>query len=66
MKLAQCDSCGETDDVCYDRVPLLDGGVVIQFRREGNPDFQRELEICFRCREKLLAALPALAKELQT
>lgn len=63
-KYAQCDNCGAKDDTSYGHGPILYGGAIIQLRSEnGGDEFERELEVCESCREKLLTKFPKLTKE---
>ena len=63
-RVAICDNCGEQDDWSDDnKVPFLDGGAVLRFRRDnGSPEIDFELEICPACRAELLKKFPKLAK----
>lgn len=64
-KYAICDECGERDDWTGDKGPILDGGVVLQFRAESmGDDISWEAELCPACRKRLLESFPKLAEAL--
>jgi hypothetical protein len=63
-KFAQCDCCPTKDDWSYEAgKPILDGGVIIQFRSEGNDDFERTVDLCLHCRKKLESFLSSLTTQ---
>jgi hypothetical protein len=64
-KVAICDNCAATDDMNIGKGPFLNDGVVLGFYRDNNTEPEAELEICEACKNRLLKALPNLAKKLK-
>ena len=63
-RYAECDNCGDKDDMNYGSGPILVGGVVLQFRAADGDDIDCKMDLCQGCRQKLLKLMPKLQKVL--
>lgn len=62
-RYAVCDNCGHRDDCSFGNGPILQGGLVLNFRDKDN-GFEKELELCVSCRDQLLALWPKLKEAM--